>query len=246
MYSGLCDKGAVREVNQDSILMRSNGNIGLFAVADGMGGHSRGEFASQTIVENLDLWWSTFSEDSFSKNLGIMTTSLHQIIKKANLDIQKNIAPGEVCGSTVVVLFVYYDSYCLLTAGDSRMYSLEKRKIKQMTVDETWENQPDNMLSDSAKKKHPNYGKLINAIGISENLHISSKSDLLSKGYLFAICSDGIYKYGDEKFFKKSLKKASSVGIRTTISDIAKNVFERGAKDNMSLILVGDADFYHD
>ncbi|MBQ0028164.1 MAG: serine/threonine-protein phosphatase [Lachnospiraceae bacterium] len=238
MCTGFTDVGLKREVNQDAVFMKSDGNNGLFAVADGMGGHSHGEFASATIRDCLALWWDSFSPEYYEKDFTRMMLSLNQILEKANVDIRNSTPPGEICGSTVVVIFIYEDKYGMLTAGDSRVYTVEKRKIRQISVDETWENQPGNNLSPWAKMKHPNYGKLVNAIGSSDNFRLTSRTDLLKKGMIFVLCSDGIYKYADSKFLTKTLKHLSAARVQESLKKIRDNVYENGAKDNMSIVVV--------
>lgn len=238
IYAGFTDVGLRREINQDAIFMQSDGNNGLFAVADGMGGHSHGEFASATIRDCLALWWNSFTPDYYGRDFARMMISLSQILEKANVDIRKSTPDGEICGSTVVVIFVYEDKFGMLTAGDSRVYTIEKRKIHQLSVDETWENQPSNNLSIMVKLRHPNYGKLVNAIGSSDQFRLTSRTDLLKKDMIFVLCSDGVYKYADGRFLKKTLKHLCPANLQESLKKIHDNVYENGAKDNLSIIAI--------
>lgn len=240
VYSGICDKGNSRDINQDAIIMKSTGEVGIFAVADGMGGHSRGEFASQTIVCNLEGWWTDISRDLDNYSFEYCVKSLREAINEANNEIYTSTNNNEVCGSTLVLLFLYKEYYCVLNAGDSRLYELRQGKIKQLTMDDTWENQPDIRLSTVKKRKHPFWGKLVNAIGISENVGLTLKTDLLSEGFLFVLCSDGIYKYGSVFWFRRYIRKISNTGINSAIKKIVGDVSKRGSKDNISLIIVAD------
>lgn len=239
VYEGICETGLRRAENQDAIFMKSDGEIGLFAVADGMGGHSHGEVASATIRDCLSMWWDSFSPEAYNMDFSRMIISLNQILEKANIDIIGKTAQGEICGSTVVVIFIYRDKYGMLTAGDSRVYKVEHKKLIQISEDETWENRPENShLSLKAKMSHPYYGKLVNAIGTSEQFNLTSRTDSLSKDTAFILCSDGIYKFASPKVFSRTLKSVNASKIAETIIKLRDNVYANGAGDNMSLIII--------
>lgn len=238
IFSGFSETGAVREINQDSILMKSDGDMGLFCVADGMGGHSEGERASQTIIGCLENWWNSFEKDEFEGDFGRIVFSLSQAIEQANQTIFSMTPPGEICGSTLVALLVFQDKYGIINAGDSRIYMRHKRKVQQATIDDTWENQSDNLLSDKEKMNSANFGKLVNAVGASNQVKLTTRTDMLTPGDTFALCSDGVYKYCTEKLFLKEVKKANGLSLMQTLAKIKENVYTNGARDNLSLILV--------
>lgn len=238
VFKAVTDKGLVRAVNQDSIFSEANEVAGLFCVADGMGGHSRGEFASQTVVEYLSAWWKTFDEDQYEKVFTKMIVSLRKCIEKANAAIRKAIEPKEICGTTLTVIFIYRDIYAAFYAGDSRIYLKRKKDITQISKDETWENRPDNHLSQEEKEAHRNFGKLVNAVGISDNLIVTCRTDAVKPGDIFFLCSDGVYKYCDNDVLLEEMKMLNSKDFDEKANILINHVLEGGAKDNYSFIMV--------
>lgn len=237
-YKGVCDIGLVRTINQDAIFMAAAGEIGLFCVADGMGGHSHGERASREITDNMAGWWNDFREKDFDCDFSRMIYSLNQVLERANRNIRQQSGGREICGSTVVVLFVYRGRYGILSAGDSRIYRCDRTQVKQLTVDEVWENQINLAVSNRVKRRHPNRGKLVNAVGISEDIRITSSTDQTQPGMVFLLCSDGVYKMCPERIIVKALRECRRKVLDSVLSKLVKQVYEGGAKDNASAILI--------
>lgn len=237
-YQGVCDIGLERAMNQDAIFMGANGDIGLFGVADGMGGHSHGERASREIVDGLEQWWRGFRESAYDYDFSRMIYALNQVLEKANHTIYKKAGSGQISGSTVVVLFIYRGRYGILSAGDSRIYLCDRLRVRQLTVDEVWENQINLHLSSQVKRQHPNRGKLVNAIGIEEDVRITSSTDQCRKGMTFMLCSDGLYKMLPERQLCSYLRKSRRDSPDIAVSRMIEKVYDNGAKDNVSVVLV--------
>jgi serine/threonine protein phosphatase PrpC len=231
--------GKVREINQDAILALSAEDCGLFAVADGMGGHSHGEKASGEIVRALRAWWEDFAPDNYDNDFKRMMRGLMQTVEKVNREIYRTYNRGDVCGSTVVILFLYAGAYGVLCAGDSRVYLYHDRKFRQLTIDDVWENQAD--LTDRERRAGWNacHGKLVNAVGIREEIRCRMITDELKTGMVFLLCSDGLYKYCPEQYLKKYMKMAGKEG-NTEYSGacLLDRVRAGEAKDNISIVLV--------
>lgn len=237
-YQGVCEVGLERTMNQDAIFMGANGDTGLFCVADGMGGHSHGERASREIVAGLKKWWTGFQESAYDYDFSRMIYALNQVLEKANRNIYQMAGPGQIIGSTVVVLFIYRGRYGILSAGDSRIYLCDRSRVRQLTVDEVWENQVNLRLSNRVKKQHPNWGKLVNAIGIAEDVRITSSTDQGREGMMFMLCSDGLYKMLPERLLHSYLRKSRRDSLAVTVSRMMGKVYDNGAKDNVSVVLV--------
>lgn len=237
-YRGVCDIGLERTMNQDAIFMGANGDIGLFCVADGMGGHSHGERASREIVDGLEQWWKGFQESAYDYDFSRMIYALNQVLEKANRNIYKMAGSGQISGSTVVVLFIYRGRYGVLNAGDSRIYLCDRSRVRQLTVDEVWENQVNLHLSSRVKKQHPNRGKLVNAVGIAEDVRITSSTDQSREGMTFMLCSDGLYKMCSERVITRALKECRRGTLDEVVKKLIRKAYEGGARDNTSVILV--------
>ena len=237
-YRGVCDIGLERTINQDAVFMAARGEIGLFCVADGMGGHSHGERASREVTDNMAGWWKEFQETSFDCDFSRMIYSLNQMLERANRNIWRMSGGKEVSGTTAVVLFIYRGRYGILSAGDSRIYRYDRTQMRQMTVDEVWENQTNLCVSNRVKRQHPNRGKLVNAIGIAEDVRITSSTDEAHPGMIFMLCSDGVYKMCPERVIGKYLKKCRRGPLDAVLNSLLKKIYDAGARDNISAVLV--------
>lgn len=242
VYSGICDIGLKRKVNQDSLLMAESRGQGmyLFAVADGMGGHSDGELASKAFTDGLRAWADAFQAEHYNKNFRNMMTSLQNKIEEVNKKIYMEYNQSQVCGTTCVVLLLYQGTYGVISAGDSRIYLRRGWSTVSLMMDDVWENQRDVQRALTAKQiqNHPNYGKLVNAIGTDREVSLSVRTDTLKKGDAFLLCSDGLYKYCPEKYFKRVLRGTVRENVKENVRNLVEKTHEQGAGDNVSVILV--------
>lgn len=229
-YAFLSDVGKKRKVNQDALYVYLDEQWGLFVIADGMGGLSEGERASREIVQFYESWVGQSGKDIGCMPPGTVLTELRRVLSEANEKIMKDTKPGQTCGSTAVILFLREDVLVLVSAGDSRLYELGKKfflpKLKKLTVDDVW------------MREGMNSGKLTNAVGISSPLKCHATSDSLKKGHKFLLCTDGVYKYCSEKELALLMQQAKEDDLEQTVGEIRERVYENGAGDNLSMILV--------
>ena len=240
-FNGVCDKGLHRQTNQDKLYMKSKGRTALFAIADGMGGHMHGEYASEHIITELRKWYELFDENCYNGKFDNMVFSIRCVLEQVNGKVFDSYGKDVMCGSTVVVLFSCDNQYAVLWAGDSRAYLLNGWKTKLLTVDDVWENQLEIKRNFTMKQMKDciHYGKLVNAIGIGVNAKINIKTDLIKKGACFLLCSDGLYKMCSEKEIRKMVDgyKGTDTGDILMLSYLNR-VYDKGAKDNVSFIIV--------
>lgn len=243
---GLCDTGLKRQINQDAIGIFSGQDEGLFVVADGMGGHSEGERASRDVVEACRKWWE---EHQPASQAGLefrqVVEELKGVLAQAGKKIWEETKEDEICGAAAVLLWIHQKSYALLWCGDSRCYLAEPRffgaKVTQMTIDDVWENQPDTRLNYGKDEllTHPNRGKLVRAVGANEEAVCTVQTGVLGEKFLFALCSDGIYKYMKQDQFRGFLKSALKAGdLEDILLKMKISVYGSQAPDNLSCILV--------
>ncbi len=251
LSAGKSDIGRKRENNQDAFGMYQQEEAGLFVVADGMGGYDDGEKASQMVVSELANWWNDFSPVLFGADFRKMTASIEQTVAHANEMIYQEYNRKGICGTTVVVLFVYRNFYGVIYAGDSRCYLrrqgnpflLRATNLKQLTVDEVWENQPDLNRKERMMQKHPNRGKLVNAVGIRKEIQCRVMTDVILPDTVFLLCSDGLYKFCPESLIGKYMKKSrNQKEIENTVDKLIGEVYENGAGDNVTVVMVKCAD----
>jgi len=248
-YAAICEAGS-REENQDSIFCASHEGGGVFLVADGMGGHENGRWAGQTVREKIRLAWEENTERSMEKmHPFLLDETLKEALNAANRQIRKETGAGKVSGATAVVLRIGDDGYGLMSCGDSRCLKVTKTfcgtEIRQLTKDDVWENFGENTrgLSRSEIRDHANRGKLVRAVGTENGFDCDIFRDRLPARALFALCSDGVYKYLDGKVFADHLKetyrgKGTEELLMERIERIRGLIYENGAPDNFSLILV--------
>lgn len=238
-FAGKSDIGKRREINQDAFCLYQKEDAGLFAVADGMGGCANGEKASQKVVAELSNWWNSFSPVLFEYEFRKMLISIEQVIEYASRSIYMEFNKDEICGTTVTVLFIYQNLYGVIYAGDSRCYLSQGKKWQQVTVDEVWENQSNISFGERMVKNHPNRGKLVNAVGIKENIQFRIITDTLSYDTGFLLCTDGLYKFCADRFLKKAVKRCRDKrGMEQAIDKLIERVYKNGANDNISIVIV--------
>lgn len=226
----LSDLGKKRDLNQDALYTIWNSKWGLFVLADGMGGTSEGERASKEIVDAYKIWAESTNEKIEEMEPGDILTALRTVLSGANDKIKDETRSGVTCGSTAVILFIREDCYMIISAGDSRLYEISERffssRLKQLTVDDVWTH------------RGINSGKLTNAIGIYTPMKCHVISEILQKKHTFFLCTDGVYKYCQEKTMLHLLLQKNSGGLGEKVKKIKETVYENGAGDNLSMILV--------
>lgn len=241
LYNGITDSGLKRKVNQDVIGMFCHGEVGLYFVADGMGGHASGEVASGMIRDGMSKWWQGQKDSWDPGRFEDYMESLNQELLKVNREIWENFNQGQVCGSTVVILFLCREKYGVLSVGDSRIYSYESGNMRQLTVAHVWENLEETKQRYTVKeqKEHKYYGKLTQAVGTKESVGIFKCSGYLKKNQRFFLCSDGLYRYCEEGKMIHILSNIKDVeDTRSALYKLRKEGYTNGAPDNLSAIIV--------
>jgi serine/threonine protein phosphatase PrpC len=180
-----------RRYNEDSYA--SYPELGVWVVADGVGGHQAGEVASRTITEAL-------GAVPLGLNLKEMIPEVRRRIEGAHQSLQAEAASrgrDVVIASTVVVLLAQGDQYACLWAGDSRAYLLRNGMIRQVTKDHSLVQE---MVSAGALKEeeaedHPQSNVITRAVGAGvPQLQLDEVSERLDPGDRFLLCSDGLWK----------------------------------------------------
>lgn len=240
--TALSDIGLRREDNQDAVLAVYTKEAGLFAVADGMGGCFGGGLASQAVVSALEKWWkgieTCISAVPFSEIVSELERKVQQIHSEVLCMYQEM---GQCGGTTLCMLFIHFDTYVVMNVGDSRCYKCQGRICRQLTVDDVWENQfsrTDRPTREELRKDRL-AGSLVQAVGAQEKLRLAVASAFVEKRACFLLCSDGIYKYSENSWLmwqlRRSLYQRNVDGIA---EKIRRRVYQNGARDNLSLILV--------
>ncbi len=236
------ETGTVRSENQDAIYIAKTEQAGIFVVADGMGGQHKGAVASGMAVDALQKWWKQLQGGVMAIPFFDVIRSLERAIHTCNLQIcHAYQREGQQGGTTLSILLLHGRSYAVINVGDSRIYCCERRKCCQLTVDDVWENQPDirSLVKTVDLRRDSRYGKLTKAVGVWEQVSFGVTTGSLDREAVFFLCSDGVYKYCDEKKLLILLRKVRRHGdISGALEQIKKNVYQNGAADNLSAVLV--------
>ena len=235
------DVGLKRTVNQDSIFCDYGSKTGIFIVADGMGGYSKGEIASGTVINSIKNWWTGLDRDTEKSSITDIASEFKNLIINVSDSIYRCFSrEGLTGGTTVAALIIWDNSVGILNVGDSRVYGVTNN-IEQLSYDDIWDNlqtTQDNLDAEEILR-HPNHGKLMSAVGVGEEPKINYQIKRITGKESFLLCSDGIYKYCDFNILNKSMLMLNRVANLGKISNkIIESVISNGAKDNYSLILV--------
>lgn len=229
--AGRTDTGKVRAINQDAILVRED--LGLWVVADGMGGHAAGEFASGLIVERL----GTLSRPP---DVCDFLDRIDDALVQVNTDVRREaIARGvDIIGSTVVTLV--YDAAFMLCSwvGDSRVYGFEDGRLWQMTRDHVHGADDDvTRFGPSAGAPAPGSAALTRAVGAEDALCIDWTVAGARAGMQFLLCSDGINKeICDDELAAEC--RAGHADPHAFVDVLVDRALDRGARDNVSAVIV--------
>ncbi len=240
LYCAKTDRGLCRNVNQDAAAAFVQGDLGLFVLSDGMGGHSRGELASAWIVKGFETYWKKL----FAVGLPAFQDLVAQVRQQLYLmssQIQEQYNREQVCGATAVVLLISGGCYAVFSVGDSRVYTFVRGQCSILTVDDTWDTLPSTVSAFTPEQiaLHENHGKLVQAVGTQPQLNIHIRTDKLGRGQVFLLCSDGLFKFCDEEWIAKKLRDAKNESAMEQVMEAYfEEVYRQGAKDNVTAILV--------
>ena len=218
--------GRVRSVNEDALFY--NEDQGLWVVADGMGGHSRGDRASREVVDGIR---------GFAR-ADDLTESIKDIETRFLLanSTCRTLYRHKVIGSTVVALLAFGPLSIFLWAGDSRVYRLRKGNLTQMTEDHSvvQEKYRRGELEFQDIQDHPSANILTRAIGVHQDLRIEMQHAAIEPGDRYLLCSDGLY--GDLQCSEiQSLLGGGDV--EEALGSLIDLALQRGGKDNITGIL---------
>jgi protein phosphatase len=227
--AGRSDTGRVRRLNEDSFL--AHPDIGVWAVADGMGGHDAGDFASQTLVAELGyMAGGTVAE---------LLAELEGRVRAAN-DRMRAVAEqrgGSVIGCTLAALLIRDREYACVWAGDSRIYRVQAGAIALLTRDHTEVQDlvDEGALTPEEARSWPRRNVITRAIGAFDPPELDIVQGQAQDGDVFILCSDGLTEHvGD-----REILDAAALRPPGRICDaLVALTLERGAVDNVTVVAV--------
>lgn len=236
--AGITHTGNVRPANEDRLLIRMgqehNRPVALLAVADGMGGLACGERASALVVETLADWWQNrtpaASMEEVSRRLDSALFAAHRAVFYLGEELHRQT------GSTLSLLYLWGEAYLIKQIGDSRVYALEEGKMYQLTTDQTWCNQmiAAGELTPEQASYHRLRHALVNALGVSQELEISSQQGVARRGSGYLLCSDGFYAEAPLHRLTTDLRPKSS---QRALEVLLEELLAGPAPDNATAVL---------
>ncbi len=238
-YEMLSEQGLKRPTNQDRVTAHTNENMSLFAIADGMGGHSDGEYASQRVVDVLDELWIELS--SFYGDIQIAVDKVISKLDEVNAEIYKYAADRKIiCGSTVSILLICNDLFAVINIGDSPVYYSDRKNFVHASTEHSYGiiMQKTTLIAAEDIDEHRR-NRLIQAIGVKERIYPSVRTGAVKDKTAFLLCSDGISRYFTEKQIRRRLSTALNKTNPVEVVSILKEiVYKKGAEDNLSVISI--------
>lgn len=233
VFSGCCETGQVRSVNEDAVLMRASDAGGLFLVADGVGGRAHGEVVSGLLRDHYGWWWEErFLPQSRSIKFSVALDELKGVLFRVNREVIDRF--GEMAaGSTLALLFLFRGTYMCLSAGDSRVYLSRGLTVRQITIDDICAN-----LKGQDGGSGLSVGeKLVGAVGIRAAPEFWLSTGVLHSGSGFLLCSDGVYRFVDPHRLRRMMQFPGA-GPERLVEKLSGEVEHSGAKDNYSMIYI--------
>lgn len=224
-------QGNVRRLNEDSMLSRPES--GLWVVADGMGGHSAGDVASQMIVEALASL--PHREDVTDAVDEIEDALLH--VNQRLRDHSRDKLHGATIGSTVVCLVTRGKTGVVLWVGDSRLYRFRNDQIEQLTQDhsEVQARIDIGILTEEQAENSAIKNILSRAVGAFDELAVDINAFTIDHDDVFLLCSDGLY----NELSATDLQEILTNNPFDQLSDkLMQASLNQQARDNISLIVV--------
>jgi len=233
----ITDIGRRRKLNQDYVYT-SEMPVGtlnnLFLVADGMGGHNAGDYASRYTIETIVEAISNSTDESH-------IAVLEMAIKRANEQIRIKAEQEKELngmGTTVVAATIDGDKLCVANVGDSRLYIINKKEIKQITRDHSLVEEMIRMggLKRELARTHPDKNIITRAIGAQDDVVVDFFEVTLGKDDVVLMCSDGLSNMIEDEEIRMIMQGQRDIVEKA--ESLVKAANNNGGKDNIAVVLV--------
>lgn len=248
---GITDIGRKRQRNEDSYLV--NDKIGLYIVADGMGGHAGGEFASKIAVSTVEE--IIRGEDRVKSNVptqsyldaneqsnveGLEQERLKDAINRAgNMIVRRAFEDPELkgMGTTSTVMFISNERAYIAHVGDSRAYCVREGEIIQITEDHSLvhEQLKSGLITEEEAKTHQLKNIITRSVGVQEEVEVDTVVWKIQVGDSYLLCSDGLSNMMQDEEMQELISKNDVEQGARELVDLAN---QRGGEDNITLILL--------
>lgn len=221
--------------------------LGLYVVADGMGGHNAGEVASHLAVETIhgfiaesartaDITWPFGIEVARSIEMNRLITAV-RLANRRIYDEGTKHAELNGMGTTVVAALVAGDRVILASVGDSRIYRYRDGSLEQLTQDDTWlASVLGAKQAEDADQAHPLRHVLTSVVGTRDDVKPGAREEQLLPGDTFVLCTDGVHGRLDNAALTSVLAGASTPSDRAT--QLVDEALTRGTSDNATALVI--------
>lgn len=228
--SAKTDRGAKRKINEDAVISRPD--IGLWAAADGMGGHEAGDVASKMVTHALG---EVERNGPFADFIDAVEDALVAVNKRLR-EHSATMFGGRTMGSTVVSFLGSEKLGACLWAGDSRLYRLRDRAVTQVSCDhsEVQELVDRGVLSEEEAENHPNSNVITRAVGGANDLYVDIMLFDIQVEDVYLLCSDGLY----NELSLLDIQERLTGDVDRSAELLLQASLDRGARDNVSVVVV--------
>ena len=243
--------GLVRKENEDSHLVLDE--LGLLAVADGMGGHAHGEVASALAVKTLrdafaaqearstieEAFQASMDEGRLGKDEALERYLLRTAIENANLAIHDKARADEALrsmGTTIVAFYLFNGGAWIANVGDSRLYRFRDGELSQITEDHSLINEylKLNLLTREQARAFPMKNIIVRALGLAEWVEVDTFEIDVAPGDLYLLCSDGLSDLVPEEDISTLMSGDDGDAI---VEGLTQAALDAGGLDNITVLL---------
>jgi protein phosphatase len=232
--------GRCRKVNQDLFLL--DDALGLYAIADGMGGHAAGEVASDLAITALAHSLRGQEQQRASWSPVEAGELLRQALNDGNRKICESVlarAEWRGMGTTMVALVMADERAVIAHVGDSRAYLLRNGELRQLTSDHSWVNEQVKLglLTREQAQRHPMRNIVTRALGNQPEVEVDLLEESIRPGDIFALCSDGLSGMLDDAEIHEVLHAQAAVP-QAACRELVDRANARGGEDNITVIVM--------
>ncbi len=233
----ITDIGRKRKLNQDYVYTSEMpvGNLpNLFLVADGMGGHNGGDYASKCAIETIVEYVADLEDTQ-------TVTILEKSIKEANMVVRRRGEEDEALngmGTTIVAASIQDGELCVANVGDSRLYIVNRREIRQITRDHSYVEEMVRLgeIKREQARSHPDKNIITRAVGAMEDIDIDFFKVKLNRDDIVLMCSDGLTNMIEDEEIRMILEGQRDIVEKAeSLVNAANN---NGGKDNIAVVLI--------
>src|ERR1700687_5405069 len=212
--------GSVRPHNEDALIER--GDIGIWAVSDGMGGHAAGDVASALVVSAIRELAPPHPRPAI----------VREALQRVNDELLRRAgsSPERTMGATVTVLGADAGNFFCLWAGDSRLYRLRGSSLTQLTHDHRYIQHllDAGVLTEAEARQHPRRSVITRAVGVDRELKLDPNEGAIEQGDIFVLVTDGVTGVCTDAEIAEAIAGKS---LKDAADDIVRRCLERGAPD---------------